>query len=123
MAALGYKLEFFHNGNGEASDEGCFVQLRSDVSAYTTLVSKEAYATGTGTTSELATTIFAIPGIVRLALQGFRVYVEKSPAFEWNEITPDLLTVLMNDTGCNSLNELPGSGLVLDSQYARRGFF
>lgn len=121
MAALDFKLEYCRSSDGP-SDEGCFIQLRSDISAYTTLVSKESYASGSGTESDLATNLFTVPGVVRLALQGFRVYVEKSPVFEWSEVLGPFMVVLQGDVGADSLNELPGSGVKLETLDTRRGF-
>lgn len=121
MAVLEFKLEYF-KGDGGATDEGCFIQLRSEITAYCTLVSKEAYVRGQGTTSTLATNIFAVPGVVRAALQSFRVYIEKSPVFTWEETLGPVMVVLMQDTGTTGLSELLGSGITLTTENDRRGF-
>lgn len=121
MAGLAYKLEYFKGADG-ASDEGVYIQMRSDVSSYLKLISKEAYLRGDGVGSDLATSLFAIPGVVRLALQAHRVYIEKSPVYSWSEILGPAMALLQGDTNTDSLIELPGSGVTLDTADDRRAF-
>lgn len=121
MANLEFKLEYHKNTNGP-SDEGVFVHLKTEIPNYLSLISKEAYFRGQGTTSELATSLFSIPGVVRLALQSHRVYIEKSPIFIWEEILGPTMVILMTATECDGLSELLGSGITLETNNDRRGF-
>lgn len=122
MSTLNYKLEYFKDPT-EPSDEGVFIHIYPDIPPeYTTLVSRESYAAGGGTYTDLANQFFSIPGITRLALQSTRVYVEKSPIFSWNNILNAALTVIKGVTNTTTLNELPGSGITIESPSDRRGF-
>lgn len=124
MAALEYKLEYYKGAGGGATDDGAFIHLRTDSPAYQQIISKETYwsAENSASHTDLVNHLFDVPGVVRLACQAWRIYVEKSPVFKWDEVMPGVLNVLQTDTSSTSLSELPGSGLTLASDNDRRGF-
>lgn len=117
---LVFKLEYF-KGVGGASDEGVFIQLKSDVPAYSTKVTKEDYVNGVGgTASDFMDGIFSVSGVVVAASQAFRVYVEKSPLFEWSEVLGPLMEFVRIQVGADNLEEAVGSPTTLTSENDRR---
>jgi hypothetical protein len=116
---LVFKLEYF-KGVGGASDEGCFVQLKTDVPAYCSKISKEEYVNGGGNPSDFMDGIFAIAGITVAGSGAFRVYVEKSPLFTWSEILGPLMEFIRVQVGAIALEEAAGSPTTLVSENDRR---
>lgn len=118
MAVLEYKLEYF-----KGADEGCYIQLRTEVPAYQHIIAKEVYfSTDNKVHSDFCTAVFNVPGVVRLSSQAWRLYIEKSPVFTWSEVLGPVMAVLMEFTDCTSLHELQGSGVTLTSDTDRRSF-
>jgi hypothetical protein len=113
-----FKLEYF-KGLGGASDEGVFVQLKTEVPVYMSKTTKEAYYE-LGETSDFMDGIFAIPGVVIAASNSFRVYIEKSPIFTWSEILGPLLEHIRVSVGADSLIEAAGSPTTLTTENDRR---
>lgn len=124
MAALEYKLEYYKGAGGGASDEGVFIHLRTDPPAYQTVITKEVYwsAENAANHTDLVNQLFDVPGVVCLSCQAWRVYVEKSPVFKWDEVLADVLSILETNTGSSGVTELPGSGLTLTTDKDRRSF-
>ncbi len=119
MATLGFKLEYFKGDT--ASDEGVYIQLRSDLTGYMTLISKEAYAKlSDERKTDTMTALFACPGVVQASCQAYRVYVEKSPVFGWSEVLGPVVEAIKVAAECDDLVELPGSPLYLTSDAGRR---
>lgn len=116
---LVFKLEYF-KGIGGASDEGCFIQLKTDVPAYCSKIGKEEYVLGGGTPSDFMDGIFSVPGVVVAGAGAFRVYVEKSPLFEWTEVLGPLLEFIRTEVGADNLEEAIGSPTTLTSENDRR---
>lgn len=83
---LYYKLEYFQGAAGP-TDPGVYIQLRTDLPAYQHVITKEVYLSSQNTiTSDFVTALFGIPGVVRLASQAWRLYIEASPVFKWDEV-------------------------------------
>lgn len=124
MAALEYKLEYYKGAQGNATDEGVYIHLRTDPPGYQTIISKETYWSPENEINRIAIAnrLFDVPGVVRIAIQAWRVYIEKSPVFKWEEVTPGVLEVLRDTTGSSGITELPGSGFTLTSDKDRRSF-
>jgi hypothetical protein len=116
---LVFKLEYF-KGIGGASDEGVFIQLKTDVPAYCSKIGKEEYVNGGGDPSDFMDGIFAVPGVVVASSQAFRVYVEKSPLFTWSEVLGPLLEFIRVQVGADNLQEATGSPTTLGSENDRR---
>lgn len=139
MAVLQFKLEYFHGASGP-TDDGVFIQLRTEVAAYQHIITKEVYFSNENSNhSDFVTALFNIPGVVRVSSQAWRVYVEKSPVFKWTEVlgvpveqgvslldgmppSPSVMNTIMSFCGCDSVHELNGSGITLNSQDDRRAF-
>lgn len=119
--ALSYKLEYF-KGVGGAADEGVYIQIRSDPPAYQTLVTKEDYINEVGNVvqSDFMDGLFAIDGVVRAASQAWRVYIEKSPVFTWEEVLADVLPYIAAQCGESGTTKLAGSDVNLGSENDRR---
>ena len=134
-----FKLEYFH-GAGGPTDDGVFIQLRHEVPAYQHVITKEVYFSSENQNhSDFATALFNVYGVVRLSSQAWRVYIEKSPVFKWDEVlgipmipgrpvvnsvpaSNSVLNVIMTFCSCQTVEELQGSGITLTSQSDRRAF-
>lgn len=117
--ALLYKLEYI-NGIG---DEGVYIQMRSNPTGYQTLISKEDYVNGKSgaVASAFMNALFAVAGVVRASSQAHRVYVEKSPAFNWTEVLNALLPVISTQVGQGgTYTKLNGPDITLENQSDRR---
>lgn len=139
MATLQYKLEYFQGAAGP-TDPGVYIQLRTDLPAYQAVITKEIYFSAeNSTTSPFVTAVFGVPGVVRLASQAWRLYVEASPVFKWDEVlgvpyqpgialpmqvpaTNSVMYVVMTYCNCDSVTALGGSGLTLTNANSRRSF-
>lgn len=119
MSDLDFKLEYFKGDT--ASDEGVYIQLRSNPSGFIKLVSREEYnLLAEEDLVTIVTALFACPGVVRVAVQAYRVWIEKSPVFGWSEVLGPVIEQLRIDTGQLGVNELPGSPTYLKSNTERR---
>lgn len=117
---LEYKLEYL-KGATEASDEGVFFQIRTEPLAYQSLIAKEDYLQlDSDEQSAFVTGLFNVAGVVRLASQSYRIYIEKSPAFQWPEVLTDVLDYLVDQFGADKAKELPGSPITLTGKTDRR---
>jgi hypothetical protein len=118
---LDYKLEYFKGVGGGATDEGVFIQLRTDVPAYTHIIAKEDYFNlPSSSQNAFMTGLFGIAGVVRASSQAHRLYYEKSPVFTWEEMNPTVLAYLAAQIGVGDPNELPGSPITLEGTNNRR---
>jgi hypothetical protein len=118
MAAFEYKLEYIKNGEAQ-EDESVFIHFKGTNPAYMNKISKEAYALG-GYTDPWMNGIFNIGGVVDASSLAYRVWVAKSPIYQWSDVLPPLLYFMMNYLGYATMTELPGSGTQLDTINARR---
>ena len=116
--ALQYKLEFLKNDTTSA-DSGVYIHLRQNVPIYVRQITKESYETGSNL-SEWMTGIFNIGGVTDASSLAYRVWVVKSPVFTWDEVITPLLYFIMDYLGEKTLEELPGSGITLNSATDRR---
>jgi hypothetical protein len=139
MATLEYKLEYFQGAAGP-TDPGVYIQLRTDLPAYQHIITKEVYfSPENSTTFPFITAVFNVPGVVRLASQAWRLYIEASPVFKWDEVlgvpyqpgialpnsvpAPNtVMFVVMTFLHCDSITGLGGSGLTLTNINSRRSF-
>lgn len=119
---LDYKLEYLQGADqGGPSDEGVMIHTKIDLPNYISLIGKEDYTKlATDQQTAFITGLFALPGITELSVTRYRVFVEKSPAFDWTEVIPPILSYLQTQLGATALNELPGSKLILSSYLDRR---
>lgn len=118
---LDYKLEYLKGATGGPCDDGVYIQLRTDVPAYQHIIAKEDYySLPTSSQSAFMTGLFALSGVVRASSQAHRVYIEKSPVFDWDDINESVLGYLAEQIDVGDPSELPGSPVTLDSENSRR---
>lgn len=86
---LNYSLEFIKDDT-QPSDEGVFIQLQTELPVFAPKTNKEDYEWD----EPFLTEIFNIDGVTTVALQSFRVYIEKATLFEWDEILSPLIEYL-----------------------------
>lgn len=117
MPNLFYRAEFFKDET-EPSNEGVYLQLRqSPVAAdWIDRVRKQDYAGGTST---LADAIFTVAGVTELSIQPFRVWVSKSPIYQWSEVVPPVLGSIKGRLGLSGVEEMFGSPVYLDKSKDR----
>lgn len=119
MSDLGFKLEYFKADT--ASDEAVYIQLRSDLVGYMSLIGKEDYSKlADGKKTAIMTAIFACLGVTQASAQAYRVYIEKSPVFSWTEVLGPVVEAIRVATGNDTITELPGSPTYLTSDAGRR---
>lgn len=121
-----YKLEFVYD-NTASSDSAVYIQMRDNPPVYQEHVTKEDYdVLQNELKHEFLTTIIQIAGITEMSVKAYRVWVMKSPAYNWEEILTPLLFYFMSYYQYDSLKPLPGSGnldgtgLTLDQSINRR---
>ena len=119
MATLPYKLEYVQK---PLSDPGVMMHIRSDVPAYQDLISREDYFAADNTVNQTAfiTSLFYLPGVVQVSSKAYRVYVEKSPVYTWNEVLGPLFSTVSSATSHTGTAELAASGITLESITERR---
>jgi hypothetical protein len=124
--ALDYKLEF--NTPTGPSDDSVYIHLRVDVPKYISRVGKEEYELLDPSDQDaFFDGLFAVPGVVEISVKAFRVWIMKSPIFNWEEVIVPVLAFLQGFYGEDTFNQLPGSanqdglGTRLESEKQRRG--
>ncbi len=125
--ALEYKLEFIFDGS-TPSDSSVFIHLRRDMPAYRARIDKEKYVIlDADKKHAFITGLFALPGVVELSTKAYRIWVMKSPVYNWQEVLAPLFVYLKTQFSESNLTQLPGSanidgtGLQLSSIDQRRG--
>lgn len=123
MSTLQYKLEYFKGAGGGASDEGVYIQLRSDppYESYMSQIGREDYVgLEDDRKTDFLNALFECEGVVELSVSAFRVYVEKSPVFSWSEVLGPVIEEIRIATEDDDIEELPGSPLYLTDKNDRR---
>lgn len=123
MADLEYKLEYFKGVGGGASDEGVYIQLRSDppYESYISRIGREDYTQlDDDFKTDFLNALFECVGVVSLSVSAYRVYVEKSPVFTWTEVLSPVIEEIRIATETDSVVELPGSPIYLENKDDRR---
>lgn len=117
MANLEYRREFLKDEE-DASNESVYLQLKQSPARdyWIERIRKQDYEE---TTNDLADLLFAIDGITELSIQPFRVWLSKSPVFNFEEIIADVLDVLQTNLGLDGQEELFGSPIYLTSRKER----
>lgn len=118
--ALEYRLEYLKD-NTRAEDESVFIQLRRNTPIYQDKIDKENYdILEEENKHEFLTGLFNIGGVVEVSTKAYRVWFSKSPVFTWEEVLEPLLFFMMEYYEEDELEEIPGSGLTLESANDRR---
>lgn len=115
--ALQYQLEFFQGYNGKPSDEGCFIQLRTDVPSYTKKIGKEEF----DDSDDFIKALFDVDGVVSVSTTAFRVYIEKSPAFSWDEVINPVIEAIRDSVSATGVSQI-APPQILDNKNSRRVF-
>lgn len=115
--ALQYQIEFFQGYNGKPSDEGCYIQLRTDVPSYTKKIGKEEF----DGSDDFIQALFDVDGIVALSTTAFRVYIEKSPAFSWDEVLNPAIDAIKEAVNQTDVTEI-APPQYLENKNSRRVF-
>jgi hypothetical protein len=113
LQTLNYSLEFIKDDT-QPSDEAVFIQLQTELPVFVAKTKKEDYQWD----EAFLTGIFNIDGIVTVSLQSFRVYVEKSNLFSWEEILSPLIEYLRIELDAVDVNLV--SSLTLGAITQRR---
>jgi len=99
---LRYQVEYFQGYNGQPSDEGAFIQLRTDVPTYIKRTGKEEYDAD----DDFLNALFDVNGIVAISTTAYRVYIEKSPAYSWDEVINPVVDVIREATDETDVAEI-----------------
>ncbi len=112
MADLLYRIEFL-KVDGEPSNEALFFQFRQSPKREHWLdrVRKQDYGLGSNV---LADSIFLVAGVTELSIQPFRIWISKSPAYNWSEIILPVGVATAATLGLDDPVELPGSPVELE---------
>lgn len=124
--ALKYKLEY--NKKGTVSDDSCYIHLRVDPRGYYRFqIGKESYdALDSADQDAFSNGLFNIPGVEEISVTAYRVWIMKSPVYEWLEVNTGVLEFIKTFFNQDSLEEIQGSakikgdGLRLISEIDRR---
>lgn len=116
--AFQYKLEYYKDDES-SQDSSVFIHMKHNVPIYMNKIDKEAYEIGEFK-HEWMDGIFGIGGITEASSRSYRVWVSKSPIFQWDEILPALLHYMMTYFSEDRLEEMPGSGITLENVANRR---
>lgn len=126
MAVFYFKLEFVFDDTAPA-DASVFIQLRDNPPIYQAHTTKEEYdILDESEKNEFLTTLFEMAGVVELATSAYRIWLMKSPAYNWEEVLDPIVHYLMSYFEYDDLQTLPGSanidgtGLTLGSINQRR---
>lgn len=108
MADLQFKLEYVKFDN---ADDGCFIHTRQDVPEYRTFLYREDYFVGNDDgKTPFMTGLMEINGVIGVATQCFRTYVEKSPVYTWTEVLGPVVEALRVALNLTNKVELADSG-------------
>ena len=124
--ALKYKLEY--NKKGTVSDDSCYIHLREDPRGYYRFqIGKESYdALDSEDQDAFANGLFNVKGVEEISVMAHRVWIMKSPVYDWLEVNTNVLDFIKNFFNQDSLEEIQGSakingeGLRLTSEVDRR---
>lgn len=114
LAPFLYRLEYVKDSS-VAMDEGLFIQTNLELPEYKS-VSKELYEGD----SEFLDRFFGIDGVVAVEAASHRLYIEKSPVFNWDEVLPDVIDELVDALGVTQISRHSGLSIRLDSLENRR---
>lgn len=124
--AMNYKLEFVFDDSAP-SDSSVYIHLRNNPPIYKAKINKEDYdVLSSGEKNSFLTGLFLIAGVVELSTTAYRVWLMKSPAYNWQEVLDPVIEALRLSFGESSSFMMPGSalhdgsGFTLNSPYNRR---
>jgi len=117
---LGYKIEFIKDDRFP-NDPSLFIHLRDNVPFYQDRIDKEDYDLfPEEAKDDFISGLFGISGIEEVSSKAFRVWFAYSLAFSVDEVLNPALFHIAFSLDKDELDELPGSGITLDSFNDRR---
>lgn len=122
--ALKYKIEYILPSG--PSDDSVYIHIKEDeCDSHQERIGKEDYCDSTDKKT-LIDSLFEVEGVVEVSVKAYRVWIMKSPIYNWEEIILPVLYVLRDHFGETSISPLPGSaeidgsGLRIPSENDRR---
>ena len=110
--AFEYKLEFTYDET-TPSDSSVYIQMRRNTPIYQSHITKEDYDVLPDIQKNaFLTGLFNISGVVELSTKAYRIWVMKSPVFNWEEVLTPLLYYVANFYGESAITSLPGSAMI-----------
>lgn len=97
-----YKLEYIQGWKSQ-SDPGVLIHLRVNPPVFLKFTPIEDI---TEDSDPFARAISEIPGVTDILLTAYRVFVQKSPSYRWDEVLPTLLNTIQTSLGFDSRGEL-----------------
>jgi hypothetical protein len=107
---LKYRLEYSYDETTR-SDSSVFIHLKINVPVYQTRIDKEDFDVN-GNGHPFLTGIFSVSGVTEVSTKAYRVWIMKSPVFNWKEVLDPVLYFIATSLGYNSLYQMPGSASV-----------
>lgn len=105
-----------------ALGEACVLHFRSDLpSFFYPAISKDRYVNFEDK-NEILDLLFSISGVSKVGSESYKIYIEKSDNFFWEEILAEVIEKLTIFFRCYDWNELPGSRYVTNDSSIRKHF-
>jgi hypothetical protein len=105
---LKYRLEFNYDETNK-SDSSVYIHLKINVPVYQPRLDKEDFDVQ-GSGHPFLVGLFSISGVTEVSTKAYRVWLMKSPVFNWKEVLEPALYFIASSFGYTSLYQMPGSG-------------
>ena len=110
MPNLIYRLEFNYD-ESTRSDSSVFIQLRENPPIYQEHIDKEKYdILPEELKNVFLTSIFNISGVTELSVKAYRVWIMKSPVYNWKEVLDPVLYYIASYYSFDDIEQMLGSG-------------
>lgn len=107
--AFEYKLEYTYDGS-LPSDSSVYIHMRNNPPIYQAKIDKEDYDILPFVAKHpFLTGLFSISGVVELSSRAYRVWLMKSPVYNWDEVLLPSLYWIAGFYGESQISSLPGS--------------
>lgn len=102
--------------------EACVLHFRNDLpSFFYPAISKDKYIVFEDK-NEILDVLFTIPGINKVGSESYKIYIEKSDNYFWEEIITNMIKKLTVFFKCYESSEMPGSRYVSSDSAIRKHF-
>ena len=110
MPNLIYRLEFNYD-ESTRSDSSVFIQLRENPPIYQEHIDKEKYdILPEELKNVFLTSIFNISGVTELSVKAYRVWIMKSPVYNWKEVLDPVLYYIASYYSFDDIEQMLASG-------------
>ena len=110
MPNLIYRLEFNYD-ESTRSDSSVFIQLRENPPIYQEHIDKEKYdILSEELKNVFLTSIFNISGVTELSVKSYRVWLMKSPVYNWKEVLDPVLYYIASYYSFDDIEQMLASG-------------